>query len=98
MSENDSSSEDDDYKPSKAEITEADVEVQRQKRRKLSDAEEAVLLAKVCCWMQGCLKPLGKLKGKGGVKDENDAAQAFAQIYLSSPGASLRRFTGPRRP
>lgn len=47
MSDNDSSSEDDDYQPSKAEVHEADAEAQRQKRRKLSDAEEALHLAKV---------------------------------------------------
>ena len=47
MSDNDSSSEDDDYKPSKAEVHEADIEAHKHKRRKVSDAEEAVRLAKV---------------------------------------------------
>lgn len=48
MSDNDSSSEDDEYKPSNAEINEADADAKRQKRRKIVDSETALRQAKVC--------------------------------------------------
>lgn len=46
MSDNDSSSEDDEYKPSNAEINEADADAKRQKRRKIVDSETALRQAK----------------------------------------------------
>lgn len=47
MAENDSTSEDDDYEPTKNEIREADADSRKQKRQRLSETEVAFGQAKV---------------------------------------------------
>lgn len=74
---NDSSSEDDDYKPSKKEIMEADADDRKQKRKVASDGERMLRQAKVWhyTFKQGltALTKLGRSEGmfQGASNEEN---------------------------